>query len=287
MRKSFVLSAAVLAASFSLSPLAHAADDARPPAEQQAGQVQGQVLQSTQQKGKEAAARQDNDAARKEGDNAARRDDNDKDSARGHHDADQMFARHAAADNQFEIQSGQYVAQEAQNPQVKELAQTMVQDHTQALQQLQQIAQAQNMQLSTELMPWQQAKLDALRQKHGEHLEREFVFGQVGDHHVCILMFQYEAEHGQNQQIKDYAQQSIPVLEKHLRLAEDASGQWVSQARTAGERIRGAGDRDRGHDSTGINSDVNGSINGTNGSKVGGATESPNRNGVNNSGVNR
>ena len=86
-------------------------------------------------------------------------------------------------------------------------------------------------------MPWQQAKLDAMREKHGEHLEREFAFGQVGDHHTCILMFQYEAEHGQNQQIKDYAQQTIPTLEKHLRLAEDASAQWVSEARTAGARV--------------------------------------------------
>ena len=262
MNKSIVLSAAVLAASFSFCPASRAENPKQP--EQQAGQLSGQVLQDTQQKGKESAAKLDDDAIRKE--------------------AEPMFAKHAAADNEFEIQLAQYVDQQSQNQPVKELAQTMIRDHQQAQQQLEQIARGMNVELSNNLEPWQQAKLDAVRQMHGDHLDRAFAFGEVGDHHTDILMFQYEAEHGQNQQLKDFAQQTIPTLEKHLRLAEEASAQWVSEARTAGERIRGA------NDSTGINSNISGSINGTNGIKVGGATEGPNsaaREGVNNSGVNR
>jgi predicted outer membrane protein len=54
----------------------------------------------------------------------------------------QMFEQHLAfclaLGNQAEIQLGQLASQKAQNPQVKEFAQRMVQDHTQYLQQLQQ-----------------------------------------------------------------------------------------------------------------------------------------------------
>jgi len=244
MKRPIVLSATVLAASCAfILPSSPAQNQP----EQQAGQVQGQVLQDTQQKGKEAAARQDNDAARRED------------------GSDRMFAKHAASDNAYEIQLAQYVDQQAKNPQVKELAQQMIQDHQQAKQQLEQIAKGMNVQLSTDLEPWQQAKLDAMRQKHGEHLERAFAFGEVGDHHTAILNFQYEAQRGQNAQLKNFAQQTIPALEKHLRLAEDASAQWVSEPRTAGERIQGS------KGSTDANSQTPGIL----------------RNGVNNNGINR
>ena len=81
---------------------------------------------------------------RKQAENGVAREDRGvahEDNDAAHRNPDQMFARDAAAGNQFEIQAAQYVEQAARNPQVKELARQMVQDHTQSLQQLEQIAQ--------------------------------------------------------------------------------------------------------------------------------------------------
>jgi putative membrane protein len=271
MKKSIALSATVLAAAFTFCPISKAEDQAQQAQQraQQAGQQAQQAGQDAQQRGREGAA-----GIRGEARDAAA-------GARGEgreHNPDQMFVKEAAADNQFEIQLGQFVQQQAQNQQVKQLAQEMVQDHQQAQQQLQQIAQGMNMQLPSELEQWQQAKLQAMQQKHGEHLERAFTFGQVGAHHTDILKFQYEAQRGQNEQLKQFAQQTIPTLEKHMRMAEMAAEQWVPTARTAGEHMRGNKDNQRNdrdnlrNDPSGRNAGESGNLGGTNGTQSGGNT---------------
>jgi len=155
----------------------------------------------------------------------------------------QKSIRHAASDNQFEIQVGQMVQERAQNPQVKQLAQRLVQDHQRAQQQLQQVAQQANVTISDQLMPVQQAMLQEMQQKQGQELERAFTFHQVGGHEKDILMAQWAASHEQNQQFQQYARQQIPVLEEHLKMARMAAGQFVPEAREAGERIRGNTER--------------------------------------------
>lgn len=213
MKKSIALSAAVLAATFSFAPLAGAQQT---PAEN--------AQQRAQQAG-ENAEHQARDGARNESQEKM--------------SADQHFIKEASADNQFEIQLSRFVEKQAQDPQVKELAQRLVQDHKQAQQQLQEIAQGMNMQLPSQLEQWQQDKLQAMQQKHGKHLEMHYTFGQVGDHTTDLLSYRYEAEHGENAQVKQYAEKTIPVLERHLAMAQQAAEQWVPQARTAGEHMRG------------------------------------------------
>lgn len=202
MTKGMTLSAAILAAAFSFAPLAGAQ----------------QTPQNVQQREKAAQAAE---------------------GANQQMNADEHFLKDAAADNQFEIQAGQFMEKQAQDPQVKQLAQRLVQDHERAQQQLEQVARGLNLPLPTQPEQWQQEKLQAMEQMHGQPLEMDFAFGQVGDHTTDLLKYQYEAEHGQNAQVKQYAEQTIPVLQEHLQLAEQASQQWVPQARTAGERMQG------------------------------------------------
>lgn len=229
MSRRVVLSTAVLAATFSFAPLVGAQQAAAEHAAQRA------------QEAGQAAERQADQAGRQAGREGRQAEDMKM-------NADQHFVKEASADNQFEIQLSQMVEQQAQEPQVKELAQKLVQDHQQAQQQLQEIAQGMNMQLPTQLEPWQQDKLQAMQQKHGKHLEMHYVFGQVGDHTTDLLSYQYEAEHGQNEKIKEYAEKAIPVLQRHLEMAQQAAQQWVPQARTAGEHERGQRKSDRAND---------------------------------------
>lgn len=254
MKRFTTLSTAVLAATFSVAPL-YGADSAGDRAQQAQDQAQQQAQQARERANQTAGEAKDQ----------ARQAADEVQGGEGRMNADQHFIKEAAADNQFEIQLGQFVSQQSQNDQVKQLAQQMVQDHQQAQQQLQQIAEKSNMQLATQLEPWQQEKLQAMQRHRGEMLDRNFAFGEVGAHRTDILKYQYEAEHAQNDQLKQYAQQTIPALEKHLRLAEQASEQWVPQARTAGEHQRGersdrtgnTGTENRGYNATGAGADTN------------------------------
>src|SRR5215813_5148160 len=64
--------------------------------------------------------------------------------------ADRNFAMTAASGGLAEIQTAQVAQQKAESPQVKTFAQRMITDHTQANNDLQQIAQQENLTLPTE-----------------------------------------------------------------------------------------------------------------------------------------
>jgi putative membrane protein len=244
MKKSLVLSAAVLAAaSFSFTPQLRAEDaaDQAATAQQQAQRAARQAGQDAQQAGQDARQTADRATGRQSG---AQEDPKQE---------QENFVKDSASDNQFEIQAGKFVEQHAQNPQVKEFAQKLQQDHQQAQEQLKQAAQGAGVTISDQLMPVQQAKLEELQKKQGESLERAFVFDQIGDHQKDILCNEYAAQHAQNQQIKQFAQQQVPALREHLHMAMQTAEQWVPQAREAGERMQGH--RTRGQaGSSGINS---------------------------------
>lgn len=177
---------------------------------------------------------------------------------------EQRFIQMASSDNNYEIQLGQLVQQRAQEQSVKELAQRLVQDHQKAEEQLRQCAQQIGVTLSDQLNPVHQAMLREMQQKQGPELERAFTFDQVGDHHKDVLKFQWVAEHAQDPQVKQYAQQQVPVLREHLQMAERCAEQFVPEARTASETLRGERNAQEG---TGIRT-------GTGAGTTGGRTES-------------
>ena len=152
---------------------------------------------------------------------------------------EQHFIQMASSGNNFEVQLGQLVQQKAQDQRIKEFAQRLVQDHQKAEQQLRQIAQQMGVSLTDQLSPVHQAMLQEFQKKDGQALERAFAFDQVGDHHKDILKYQWQAEHAQDAQLKQYAQQQIPTLREHLQLAEQCAEQFVPEARTASGTIRG------------------------------------------------
>ena len=164
---------------------------------------------------------------------------------------EQDWVKHAMSGNQFEIQLGQLVGQKAQDPQVKQLAQRLVQDHQKAADQLRQVAQQMNVPVSEELMPPHRAKLEAYQQKQGAQLELGFIFGTIGGHVKDLLEYQFVAQNAQSQQLKQYASQTIPHLRDHLRMAQRISPVSMGEARTAGERITPSGSSDSGMSGSG------------------------------------
>lgn len=139
----------------------------------------------------------------------------------------QRFIKEALQDQNFEIQAAQQVAQQAQDPQVKQFAQQLVQDHQQLKQQLQPIAQQMGIKHTDEPSKWQREMLDQTRQLQGRQLERDFVFDQVGLHQMDLLKTQYQATHSQDPQVRQAAQQAIPVLQRHLQLAQQLAARYT------------------------------------------------------------
>lgn len=94
----------------------------------------------------------------------------------------QKFAEQAAISNMAEIQLGQLAQQKAQDPEVKQFAQMMVDQHTQAQNQLQQAASTSGISLPTSLDSKHQKIQDKLSNLSGPDFDKEYMKVMVAAH---------------------------------------------------------------------------------------------------------
>jgi len=147
--------------------------------------------------------------------------DNSQTSASGS-SADKTFMMKAAQGGQAEVTMGQLAQQKGSSDAVKQLGQTLVNDHQTANQQLQQIAQQEGAQLPSSPDPKDQATTDHLQNLNGQQFDQAFLKHAVMDHQKDIKEFQKEADSGKDPQLKQFAQQQLPTLQKHLQMAQQA-----------------------------------------------------------------
>src|SRR5687768_13216606 len=162
----------------------------------------------------------------------------------GEKDPAAAFANETWSHNQFEVQLGQLAAQRAQDDQIKQFARMMVADHTKANQQLKQIAQSGNIQISEKLDPVHQAKLEKFQQCQGPEFERKYINSQAAGHMMSVLEFRWQSQNQQNEQLKQYAAQTLPKLEQHFAKAGELANQQAGggEARPAAAREAGSSD---------------------------------------------
>jgi putative membrane protein len=133
---------------------------------------------------------------------------------------DQTFAMKAAQGGLAEVQLGQLAAQKASNPDVKAFGQKMVDDHQKANDQLKQAAAQENIALPTEPAAKDKAEAARLEKLSGDAFDKAYMSHMVADHKKDVAEFQKEAKSGQDPQIKSFAQQTVPTLQEHLKLAQ-------------------------------------------------------------------
>jgi putative membrane protein len=180
---------------------------------------------------------------------------------------DQKFVEFASTNDQFEIQAARLAERNAQDDQIKQMARQIAQDHQQSSRQLQQAAQQAGIQVSQQLKPWQQSKLQELQQMQGQEFDKAWLYGNVGGHTVAVLKFRDEAREGQNEQIKQFAQQTLPTLQKHLQHAQEMAQFDTAQQAGATERANRPGDSSSGRSSSGASDrSTSGSSSGRSGS---------------------
>jgi len=134
--------------------------------------------------------------------------------------ADKTFATDAAQDGLAEVQLGQLAAQKASSPQVKEFAQRMVTDHTQANQELMQIAAQEGVVLPTQVDSKHRNDMDTLRSLNGPQFDSAYMQHMLQDHQKDVAAFQKQAQGGSDPALKSFAQKQLPILQQHLQMAQ-------------------------------------------------------------------
>jgi putative membrane protein len=129
---------------------------------------------------------------------------------------DVAFAMKAAQGGLAEVQLGKLAAEKAGSADVKSFGQMMVDDHTKANDQLKSVAEKENITLPTTLKPKDQSLYDKLQNMSGPDFDKAYVKAMVKDHEEDVKEFQKEADKGKNEQIKQFASTTLPVLHTHL-----------------------------------------------------------------------
>lgn len=133
--------------------------------------------------------------------------------------ADQSFMRKAAQGGIAEVQLGKLAEQNAQSPEVKAFGERMVRDHSKANDELQRVAAQQGVTLPSSPNAKDQATKQRLSQLHGAAFDKAYMHDMVQDHRKDVAEFKSETS-VKDQQLRQWVDKTLPVLESHLREAE-------------------------------------------------------------------
>lgn len=134
--------------------------------------------------------------------------------------SDQQFINDAAKGNRAEIELGKLVESKAKDPGVKQFAKMMQTDHAKALGQLEQIAQSKNLTLPDGIPDDAQDLETKLSSESGKDMEKDYMDGMVKDHQKDVKDFQDATQNLQDNDVKQWAENTLPTLQRHLKRAE-------------------------------------------------------------------
>jgi putative membrane protein len=182
---------------------------------------------------------------------------------RSSNSADMKFAMTAAQDGMTEVELGRLAVQKGTSDAVKQFGQRMIDDHTNANQQLMQLASSKGMTLPTTLDAKHQAMVTKFQAMSGAAFDRAYAKQMVQDHRKAVALFQKEADRGTDADLKAFASQTLPTLRGHLSMAQALN-------------TRGGGSNANGNMSGGMSGNMNssGNMNGN----MGGGNTNANRN---------
>lgn len=130
------------------------------------------------------------------------------------------FWTDAAQMGMAEVALGSLAVEKAQNEQVKQFGQRMVQDHTASNEELKSLAAAKNVELPAGPSAKQTATRDKLSGLSGAEFDREFMKAMVKSHEAAVKLYDRQAKRDTDAEAKTFAAKHLPALQAHLRSAE-------------------------------------------------------------------
>lgn len=128
------------------------------------------------------------------------------------------FMKHAASDGVAEVKLGQLALDKSSSPQVKKLAQRIVDDHTKANDELRTLARGKKETLPSP--PDDDATAAAaFKDKDGVKFDQAWADMMVKNHQKAVELFTTEKRQAQDPDIRNFADKTLPVLNTHLEMA--------------------------------------------------------------------
>ena len=139
--------------------------------------------------------------------------------------SDKDFINQAEAVDVQERTVAKLIKEKSRNKELKKYADTMESVHSAALQKLAAVAKKYDMNVDPAASVAQSDTVNEFKYLSGNNLDVHFVDLVIQDHQKDVGLFQQEARWAKTNDLRDYANQTLPTLETHLKQAEQLQAQ--------------------------------------------------------------
>jgi len=130
---------------------------------------------------------------------------------------DQKILKDMAMANMAEVEAGRMAQGKTKNEQVRNFAQQMIDDHTKALDDVKQVAQAKGVALPTELDTTHKRMADRMAARSGDEFDRVYLErAGVYDHKKTHDMLHKAQSRAKDADVKALVARTLPVVDQHL-----------------------------------------------------------------------
>ena len=134
---------------------------------------------------------------------------------------DSVFVKVAASSSMLEVELGNMAMQKASHQRVKDFASKMVQEHTQASQELASLATSKKFTMPTAMLQQHSKQVEALTNLTGTEFDRKYMDIMVEEHKEDVDEFEDAAEKATDADVKAWAAKMLPHLKMHLDTARN------------------------------------------------------------------
>ncbi len=138
--------------------------------------------------------------------------------------ADASFVTGAAQGGMTEIQEAQLAQKTSHNARIKAYAARMITDHTNADDQLKQLAMTKNATVPTAVNDAQMQEISKLQGETGRKFDHDYVADNIAGHQQQVVLFQTESQGGTDPDLKKFASDTLPTIQSHLDQATALAG---------------------------------------------------------------
>ncbi|MEG5064855.1 DUF4142 domain-containing protein [Microcoleus sp. B3-A4] len=131
---------------------------------------------------------------------------------------DRNFVMQAGQLGMLEVELGRLAVERGSSAGVKQYGQEMVEEHTQANQELMQVATQKGVKLPTEMSSQNTALMERLSGLSGRSFDTAYKQAMIESHNQAIALFQAQSQQGQDADLKAWATQKLPNLQAHLQM---------------------------------------------------------------------
>jgi putative membrane protein len=136
--------------------------------------------------------------------------------------ADSRFVSTSAEGGLAEVRLGELAKQKGSNQTVTNFGDQMVKDHTEANNKLRSVASSKGITVLENLNAKDRALYDRLSKLSGSQFDRAYINAMVKGHQEDVAEFRRVSRTAKDADIKDFASQTLPALEHHLEMAQQA-----------------------------------------------------------------